>query len=94
LNRAADFSICVPATRSLNRPSILDDNLHADARHESIAPPVLGSKIRSDMLRKFLAPGPRNQIIDSRVRQRADPGMARRLGRGAHRHRHRAVLRA
>jgi SAM-dependent methyltransferase len=42
----------------------LDDNLHADARHESIAPPVLGSKIRSDMLRKFLAPGPTDQIID------------------------------
>ena len=32
----------------------LDEALHADARHASIAPPVLGAKIRNDMLREFL----------------------------------------
>ncbi len=42
----------------------LDHDLHADARHESIAPPVLGSKIRNDMLRRFLRPGPGDRIAD------------------------------
>jgi SAM-dependent methyltransferase len=42
----------------------LDEALHADARHESIAPPLLGSRIRSDMLRRFLKPGPGDRIID------------------------------
>lgn len=42
----------------------LDEALHADARHESIAPPLLGSKIRNDMLRRFLKPGPGDRIID------------------------------
>jgi SAM-dependent methyltransferase len=42
----------------------LDDALHADARHESIAPPLLGSKIRNDMLRKFLRPGSGDRLID------------------------------
>jgi SAM-dependent methyltransferase len=42
----------------------LDESLHADARHESISPPVLGSKIRNDMLRTFLAPGPADRIVD------------------------------
>ena len=36
----------------------LDEALHADARHERVSPPLLGSKIRNDMLRAFLAPGP------------------------------------
>ena len=42
----------------------LDESLHADARHESISPPVLGSKIRNDMLRAFLAPGSADRIVD------------------------------
>lgn len=42
----------------------LDHDLHADARHETIAPPVLGSKIRNDMLRTFLRPGPADRIVD------------------------------
>jgi SAM-dependent methyltransferase len=42
----------------------LEHELHADARHESIAPPVLGSKIRNDMLRRFLRPGPGDRIVD------------------------------
>jgi SAM-dependent methyltransferase len=35
-----------------------------DARHESIGPPLLGSRIRQDMLRKFLRPGPGDRILD------------------------------
>ena len=42
----------------------LDEALHADARHEAIAPPVLGSKIRNDMLRMFLDPTPADRIVD------------------------------
>jgi SAM-dependent methyltransferase len=42
----------------------LDEALHADARHESIAPPLLGSKIRNDMLRAFLRPAPGERILD------------------------------
>ncbi|MEO7192831.1 MAG: class I SAM-dependent methyltransferase [Vicinamibacterales bacterium] len=42
----------------------LDHALHTDARHESIAPPVLGSRIRNDMLRRFLAPSAGDRIVD------------------------------
>jgi SAM-dependent methyltransferase len=42
----------------------LDEALHADARHESVSPPLLGSKIRQDMLRRMLAPGPADRAID------------------------------
>jgi SAM-dependent methyltransferase len=42
----------------------LDPALHADARHERVAPPLLGSKVRQDMLRAFLAPGPGDTILD------------------------------
>ncbi len=42
----------------------LDEALHADARHESVAPPLLGSKIRNDMLRRFLRPGPGDRVLD------------------------------
>lgn len=53
-----------PATTFAEQTKYLDHDLHADARHESIAPPVLGSKIRNDMLRKFLRPGPGDQVVD------------------------------
>lgn len=42
----------------------LDDALHRDARHETVSPPLLGSKIRHDMLKRFLEPGPGDRIID------------------------------
>jgi SAM-dependent methyltransferase len=42
----------------------LDEALHADARHASVAPPLLGSKIRNDMLRRFLRLGPGDRAID------------------------------
>jgi hypothetical protein len=53
-----------PATSFTEQTKYLDHDLHADARHESIAPPVLGSKIRNDMLRRFLRPAPGDQIAD------------------------------
>ena len=42
----------------------LDEALHADARHERVSPPLLGSRIRNDMLRAFLAPAPGERVVD------------------------------
>jgi SAM-dependent methyltransferase len=42
----------------------LDEALHQDARHESIAPPLLGSRIRHDMLRRFLQLEPGDRALD------------------------------
>jgi ubiquinone/menaquinone biosynthesis C-methylase UbiE len=42
----------------------LDEALHQDARHESISPPLLGSKIRHDMLRRLLKPGRGDRALD------------------------------
>jgi SAM-dependent methyltransferase len=53
-----------PLASFAERTKYLDHDLHADGRHASIAPPVLGSKIRNDMLRRFLAPGPRDRVVD------------------------------
>jgi SAM-dependent methyltransferase len=46
------------------RTKYLDEALHADARHERVSPPLLGSRIRNDMLRSFLAPRPSDVVID------------------------------
>lgn len=42
----------------------LDEALHADARYERVSPPLLGSKIRNDMLRRFLAPAATDIVAD------------------------------
>jgi SAM-dependent methyltransferase len=42
----------------------LDEALHVDARHETVAPPLLGSKIRNDQLRAFLALVPGDRVVD------------------------------
>jgi ubiquinone/menaquinone biosynthesis C-methylase UbiE len=53
-----------PQATFTEQTKYLDEALHVDARHETISPPVLGSKIRNDMLRKFLALGPGDRVID------------------------------
>lgn len=53
-----------PRTAFEEQTKYLDEALHADARHESIAPPLLGSRVRYDMLRRFLKPGRGDRIID------------------------------
>lgn len=53
-----------PSAAFAEQTKYLDHELHADARHESIAPPVLGSKIRNDMLRRFLRLGPTDRVAD------------------------------
>jgi len=61
---AAGFLDLRPLAAFEEQTKYLDEALHADARHETIAPPLLGSKIRNDMLRRFLRPGSRDRVID------------------------------
>jgi SAM-dependent methyltransferase len=53
-----------PSVEFAEQTKYLDDALHADARHERVSPPLLGSRIRNDMLRKFLAPEPGDRVLD------------------------------
>jgi SAM-dependent methyltransferase len=53
-----------PADQFAEQTKYLDEALHADARHERVSPPLLGSKIRNDMLREFLRPSPGDLIVD------------------------------
>jgi SAM-dependent methyltransferase len=61
---AAGYLDLRPREAFQEQTKYLDEALHADARHESIAPPLLGSKIRNDMLRRFLRPGRGDRIVD------------------------------
>ena len=42
----------------------VDEALHADARHETVSPPLLSAAVRNDMLRAFLKPTPPDRVID------------------------------
>ena len=53
-----------PLAAYAEQTKYLEEALHADARHEAIAPPLLGSRVRVQMLRRFLAPAPGDRIID------------------------------
>jgi len=59
-----DFLDLRPHVAFEERTKYLDEALHADARHEHVSPPLLGSKIRNDMLRALLAPGPSDLLAD------------------------------
>lgn len=61
---AGDYLDLRPREAFAEQTKYLDHELHADARHETIAPPVLGSKIRNDMLRRFLQPRSGDRIVD------------------------------
>jgi SAM-dependent methyltransferase len=61
---AAGYLDLRPRQKFDEQTKYLDEALHADARHETVAPPLLGSKIRNDMLRKFLKPAPGDRILD------------------------------
>ena len=60
----ADYLDLRPAETFAEQTKYLDEALHADARHERVSPPLLGSRIRNDMLRGFLAPAPGELVID------------------------------
>lgn len=53
-----------PAVEFAEQTKYLDEALHADARHERVSPPLLGSRIRNDMLRAFLDPHPGDRVVD------------------------------
>lgn len=53
-----------PAAAFAEQTKYLDDALHVDARHETVAPPLLGSKIRNDRLRAFLDLKPGDRVVD------------------------------
>jgi SAM-dependent methyltransferase len=53
-----------PRAAFAEQTKYLDEALHADARHESVSPPLLGSKIRNDMLRRFLRLAPGDRVVD------------------------------
>lgn len=59
-----DFLDLRPRVEFAERTKYLDASLHADARHERVSPPLLGSKIRNDMLRQFLRPSPADRVVD------------------------------
>jgi len=59
-----DFLDLRPRLQYAEQTKYLDQSLHVDARHERVSPPLLGSKIRNDMLRAFLAPEPHDLVVD------------------------------
>jgi SAM-dependent methyltransferase len=61
---SADFLDLRPRVQYVEQTKYLDEALHVDARHERVSPPLLGSKIRNDMLRSFLAPEAHDLVID------------------------------
>jgi SAM-dependent methyltransferase len=59
-----DYLDLRPRVEFAEQTKYLDETLHADARHERLSPPLLGAKIRNDMLRAFLAPEPHERVVD------------------------------
>jgi SAM-dependent methyltransferase len=61
---SSDFLDLRPPDEFREQTKYLDEALHIDARHERVSPPLLGSKIRNDMLRAFLSPSPGDRVVD------------------------------
>jgi SAM-dependent methyltransferase len=53
-----------PSAAFTEQTRYLDEALHADARHETVSPPLLQAGVRQWMLRRLLAPGPGDTIVD------------------------------
>jgi SAM-dependent methyltransferase len=62
--RSRDFVDLRPATAFAEQTKYLDEALHADARHESVSPPLLQAGIRQRQLRRFLKLEPADTVID------------------------------
>lgn len=63
-NSSRDYLDLRPRVSYSEQTKYLDETLHADARHETVSPPLLGSRIRNDMLRAFLAPEAHDVVVD------------------------------
>jgi SAM-dependent methyltransferase len=61
---ARDFLDLRPQDQFDEQTKYLDEALHADARHERVSPPLLGSRIRNDMLRAYLRPSAGDRVVD------------------------------
>jgi SAM-dependent methyltransferase len=53
-----------PLAAFAEQTKYLDEALHADARHETVAPPLLGSRVRYNRLRAFLRLAPGDRVLD------------------------------
>jgi SAM-dependent methyltransferase len=62
--RAQGYLDLRPGVQFTEQTKYLDAALHTDARHERVSPPLLGSRIRNDMLRAFLRPHPTDRVVD------------------------------
>jgi SAM-dependent methyltransferase len=59
-----EYLVLHPGVSFAEQTKYLDAALHADARHEHVTPPLLSAKIRNDVLRAFLEPGPGDAVVD------------------------------
>lgn len=53
-----------PSATFTEKTKYLDDALHADARHETVSPPLLQAGVRQWMLRRLLKPSAGDTIVD------------------------------
>lgn len=53
-----------PCERFAEETKYLDEDLHADARHETVSPPLLSAAVRHWMLLRFLSPSPGDRVLD------------------------------
>jgi SAM-dependent methyltransferase len=53
-----------PAASFADTTKYVDDALHADARHETVSPPLLTAGIRQHVLERFLDLGPSDLVVD------------------------------
>ena len=60
----ADHLDLRPARRFPETTKYTDQELHADARHEVVSPPLLGAGVRQAVLREFLTLGPTDRVVD------------------------------
>jgi SAM-dependent methyltransferase len=62
--RTSGFADLRPREAFAEQTKYLDETLHADARHETVSAPLLSAAVRLRMLRRFLAPGPGDRVLD------------------------------
>jgi ubiquinone/menaquinone biosynthesis C-methylase UbiE len=64
LQRTRAFVDLRPTTAFAEQTKYLDEALHADARHETVSPPLLQAGVRQRQLRRFLNLQPGDRVID------------------------------
>jgi ubiquinone/menaquinone biosynthesis C-methylase UbiE/uncharacterized protein YbaR (Trm112 family) len=64
LQRTRAFVDLRPTTAFVEQTKYLDEALHADARHETVSPPLLQAGVRQRQLRRFLNLQPTDRVID------------------------------